>query len=200
MAATKRVVDLTDVKEGGNFRPKQKPEGDYKAKIVKADDHTPKKEGSEPGWVLTIQVEGDARSTYPYYLNPAQNQAWKIGTICRAAGLNIQNKRINFDPNKLVGKYIGLALVDDDYQGKPKSTIDDVFPVAEIQANADEDNIDESSLHSLHLPCENDFPGLVSDDDNDDENEEWALLKDGDHGDEDGNATPGNPDAWIMLG
>lgn len=143
MAATARAVDLSNVKEGGNFRPRRKPEGDYKAKIVKADDHTPKKEGSSPGWVLTLQVEGDARSTYPYYLSPEAKQAWKIGTICRAAGLNVKNARIKFDPNRLVNRYVGIALMDDEYDGKVKSTIDDVFPTSEIQANADEDGIDE---------------------------------------------------------
>ena len=40
MAATARAVDLSDVKEGGGaFKPRRKPEGDYRAKFVKADDH-----------------------------------------------------------------------------------------------------------------------------------------------------------------
>src|SRR6478609_3462016 len=102
MPATKRVVDLSDVKERGNFRPKRKPEGDYRAKIVKADDHQPNDTSKPMGWVLTIQVDGDARSTYPYYLSPDKKQAWKIGTICRAAGIAVGSKRVNFDPNKLV--------------------------------------------------------------------------------------------------
>jgi hypothetical protein len=139
MAATKRVVDLTDVKEGGVFRPRRKPEGDYRAKIVKADDHESKDPSKPMGWVLTIQVEGDARSTYPYYLSPDKKQAWKIGAICRAAGISVKNARINFDPNKLVNKPIGLSLEDDEYEGRPKSTIGEVFPVSEVGANADED-------------------------------------------------------------
>lgn len=139
MAATARAVDLTDVKEGGVFRPKRKPEGDYEAKIVKADDHESKDTSKPLGWVLTIQVKGDARSTYPYYLSPDKKSAWKIGVICRAAGLNVKNARIKFDPNKLVNKSIGVALADDEYEGRPKSTIDDVFPVSEVGPNADGD-------------------------------------------------------------
>jgi hypothetical protein len=137
MAATARAVDLTNVKEGGTFRPRRKPEGDYRAKIVKADDHI--KEGKLPGWVLTVMVEGDARSTYAYYLNPDPKQAWKIGGICRAAGLNVKNVRIKFDPNKLVGKGIGIALEDDEYEGRLKSSIADVFPMSEVGGNADEE-------------------------------------------------------------
>ena len=66
----------------------------------------------------------------------------------------------------------------------------------------DEDNVEEASARSLHIPCEKDFPDLVSDNENDDDNEEWALLKDDDSNtnEEDGSATPGNPDAWIVLG
>jgi hypothetical protein len=137
MAATARAVDLTNVKEGGNFRPRRKPEGDYKAKIVKADDHL--KDGKEPGWVLTIMVHGDARSTYPYYLSSEEKQAWKIRGICIAAGINVKTARIKFDPNRLVGREIGIALEDDEYNGRERSSIADVFTVAEVGANADED-------------------------------------------------------------
>lgn len=164
MAATARAVDLTNVKEGGNFRPRRKPEGDYRAKIVKADDHTPKKDGSLPGWVLTIQVEGDARSTYPYYLNPDPKQAWKIGGICRAAGLNVKNARIRFDPNKLVNKAIGIALEDDEYEGREKSSIADVFTVDEVGGNADED-IPEDDEEVI----EDDEVEIPEDDDEDEE-------------------------------
>jgi hypothetical protein len=139
MAATKRVVDLTNVKEGGgNFRPKRKPEGDYKGKIAKVDDHQPKDTTKPLGWVYTIMVDGDARSTYPYYVNPSPKEAWKIARISEAAGFKITGKRVNFDPNKLVGKPIGILLEDDEYEGKPKSSIGEVFPVSEVGANADE--------------------------------------------------------------
>lgn len=139
MAATARAVDLTNVKEGGAFKPRRKPEGDYRAKIVKADDHQPNDKTKPLGWVLTIQVEGDARSTYPYYLSPEEKQAWKVRTVSAAAGFKLKTARVKFDPNKLVGKTIGISLVDDEYEGRQKSVIDDVFPPSEVGANADED-------------------------------------------------------------
>ena len=64
----------------------------------------------------------------------------------------------------------------------------------------DGENPDETSPRSFHVPRENDFPDLVSDNDNDDDNDDWALLNNKTDGDEDGGATPGNPDAWIVLG
>lgn len=164
MAATAAVVDLSNVKEGGNFRPKHKPEGDYKAKVVKADDHQPKDKTKKQGWVLTIQVEGDARSSYPYYLSPEDNQLWKIGGICRAVGLKVPTGRMKFDPNKLVNRSLGVALEDDEYDGKVKSTIGDVFPVSEVSPNADPEPDDDD----VDLP--DDEPEI--DDDEEEEEEE----------------------------
>lgn len=169
MAATARAVDLTNVKEGGNFRPRRKPEGDYVAKIVKADDHQPKDTSKPMGWVLTIQIEGDARSTYPYYLSPEAKQAWKVGGICRAAGLNVKNARIKFDPNKLVNKTIGVALEDDEYEGRPKSVIADVFPKDEVSPNANE-GTDEEYDDEVDAEIEEELAGDY-DQDSDDEEE-----------------------------
>lgn len=142
MAATARAVDLSDVKEGGGaFKPRRKPEGDYRAKFVKADDHI--KEGKEPGWVMTVMVEGDNRSTYPVYLNPEKKQAWKIAQACRAAGLKVPTGRVRFDPNKLVNKEIGVFLEEGEYDGRPKSAVGEMFPASEVGANADEPDEEE---------------------------------------------------------
>lgn len=160
MAATARAVDLTDVSEGGAFKPRRKPEGDYRAKFVKADDH--KKEGKEPGWVMTVQIEGDARSTYPVYLNPEKKQAWKIAQACRAAGLNVKNARVRFDPNKLVGKSIGVFLEDDEYEGRPKSVVAEMFPASEVGANADEDAPEDEDIDTDEI--EGDYDEDVEED------------------------------------
>lgn len=146
MAATARAVDLTGVSEGGSFKPRRKPEGDYRAKFVKADDHQPNNKDKAMGWVMTVQIDGDARSTYPVYLNPAEKERWKIFQACRAAGFNIQPKRFKFDPNKLVGKAIGVFLEDDEYEGRLKSVIGEMFPVSEVGANADEDAPDDDEV------------------------------------------------------
>lgn len=151
MAATARAVDLTNVKEGGNFRPRRKPEGDYKAKIVKADDHQSNDKTKPMGWVLTIQIEGDARSTYPYYLSPEAKQAWKVRTACVACGLKAPQGRIKFDPNKLVNKSIGVALEDDEYEGRPKSVIADMFPVSEVGPTADEDAPEDDEVEDIDV-------------------------------------------------
>lgn len=161
MAATARTVDLSNVKEGGNFRPRRKPEGDYRGKIVKADDHQPNDKTKPMGWVLTIQVDGDARSTYPYYLSPDTKQAWKIRQVCIAAGINPKLARIKFDPNKLVNKAIGMSLEDDEYEGRPKSVIGELFPASEVGANADEgveDEVEDIDTDEVEVPDDDEVP------------------------------------------
>jgi hypothetical protein len=141
MTATTRRMDFRNVKEAGNFRPRRKPEGEYKAKIVKVDDHTSKSDSE--GWVFTVQIDGDKRSTYPIYVASEAKQAWKARSLAVACGATIGKKIVNFNPNTLVGKTLGVVLTDDEYEGRMKSTIDEWFPVEDLQGRADEDPDDD---------------------------------------------------------
>lgn len=126
-----RTLDFSGVKDGGgSFRPRRRPEGDYYGHIVAVADHE-SKEGNE-GWVFTIKVDGDARASYAYYVNFEKNQLWKSRNLCIAAGIKVPSAKVKLDPTKLVGKAIGLALVDDEYEGRVKSAIDAVFPLDEL--------------------------------------------------------------------
>jgi hypothetical protein len=141
MPATKRKMDFTNVKDGGNFRPKRRPEGDYLAKVVKVEDST-SNAGNEQ-WVFTIMVKGDQRSTYPYYCGIDEKQAWKVRKMFIAAGIQVPKKMVLVDPNKLVGKEVGIVLVDDEYEGRMKSVIDEFIPVDDVTGEGDDDDADE---------------------------------------------------------
>lgn len=161
MVATKKAIDFTNVKERGNFNPKHKPEGDYRMKIVKVEDHVTQGKKVADQWVFTIVLAGDARATYPHYVSWDPAQAWKSRNLCLAAGIPVPKKRIMVDPNKLVGKEIGATLEDDEYEGKMKSVISQVFPVSELTAGdtpedadddtptGDEDEVDELDLEEI---------------------------------------------------
>jgi len=131
MGATAKTLDFTGVPEGGaEFRPRRREEGDYYAHIVKVDDHKAKS-GSDT-WLFTIKVDGDPRSAYPYYVGTDDNQLWKVRALFVACGVPVPSKRVKADPNKLVGKALGLALEDDEYEGRVKSAIVATFPVDDI--------------------------------------------------------------------
>lgn len=165
MAATARNVDLTNA-QGSNFKKKHKPEGDYLARIAKADDHQPNDKTKPLGWVLTVVLVDDQRATYPIYLSPEPKQAWKIAQVCHAAGIKVPKGRIKFDPNRLVNKTIGVALVDDEYEGRMRSSIDDTFPKDEVGPNADE------GVEDVDTDDEEIVDDTIEDDDDDEVDEE----------------------------
>lgn len=142
-------VDFSNVKDRGNFNPKQVAEGDYAAVIVKVEDGESKKD-NEFQYVFTIKLAKFSQNSYPYYCKVVENQLWKLRNIAVAAGLNVPKKRMKFDPNKLTGKKIGVTMADDEFEGKMKSVIDAVFPISELADGAEieddsEDNFDETS-------------------------------------------------------
>lgn len=130
MTATKRAVDMTNVKDQGNFNTKHKAEGDYRATITKVEDADSKQ--GNPQWIFTVELVNDRRATYPYYCGFDEKQLWKIRNLCIAAGMAVPKKRVMIDPNKLVGKEIGISLEDDEYEGKMRSRIAATFPASEV--------------------------------------------------------------------
>ena len=134
--ASAKAVDFSGVKDRGNFNPKHIAEGDYAATVVKVEDSESKKDQSFQ-YVFTIKVDKFSQNSYPYYCKLQENQLWKLRNIAVAAGLNVPKKRMKFDPNKVVGKKIGVTMADDEYDGKVKSVIDAVFPVSELADGAE---------------------------------------------------------------
>lgn len=145
--ASVKTADFSGVKDRGAFNPKHVAEGDYAAVITKVEDGEAKKTGDFQ-YIFTIKLKKFSQSSYPYYCKLQENQLWKLRNLAVAAGLNVPKKRMKFDPNKLVGKTIGVTMEDDEYEGKMKSVIAATFPVSELTEgveveSGDDDNFDE---------------------------------------------------------
>lgn len=139
--ASTAQLDFTNVKEGGNFNKKHQPAGDYRARIKSVVDAQKKDDKDVKMWLWTIEV---GTGTYPYYTTrTAENQLWKIRNLWIAAGINVPKKRVALDPNKLVGKDIGVTLEDEEYEGKMQSSIASTFPTSELDGDAPADAEDE---------------------------------------------------------
>lgn len=155
MGASAKTVDMSTVKERGAFNPKRVAEGDYAAKIVKVEDSKVKESGDFM-YVFTIKLDKYSQYSYPYRCKLEENQLWKLRNILVAAGLNVPKKRMKVDPNKAVGKSIGVTMEDDEYEGRPKSEVNAVFPVSELADgieigtdDADDDDFDEESAPQI---------------------------------------------------
>ncbi len=136
-------LDFTNVRDGGQFNKKRRPEGDYKARITKVEDKESKQ--GKPMWLFTIEVKDKSGTgTYPYYCVLEETQLWKLRAIFGAAGVVIPKKRVRVDRNKLVGKYIGVTLQDTEYNDKIQSEVQWAIPASEVQSDADASDIDDT--------------------------------------------------------
>lgn len=129
-------MDFTNVKDQGNFNPRRMAAGDYRATIAKVEDHTSKGSTKVDNWVFTIIPTVASRNTYPYYCGFEEKFAWKIRNLLLAAGFQVPKRRVAVDPNKLVGKEIGISLDDEEYEGKDKSVVAAVFPAEELTSDS----------------------------------------------------------------
>lgn len=136
-------LDFSGVKDRGAFNPKQVAEGDYAAVITKVEDAEAKGDGGAM-YVFTIKLDKFSQASYPYRCKIQENQLWKLRNIAVAAGLNVPKKRMKFDPNKVVGKRVGVTMEDDEYEGKMKSEVSAVFPLSELADGAEAPDDDTS--------------------------------------------------------
>lgn len=137
--ASKAQLDFTNVKDGSSFNKKHQPPGDYKGQVTKVQDAKSKSDGTKM-WLFTIKA---GAGVYPFYCKLQENQLWKVRNLFVAAGINIPKKRVALDPNKIVGKYIGVTLEDDEYDGKMQSNVASTFPTSELEGIEEEDDDDE---------------------------------------------------------
>ena len=180
--AQKKIIDFSNVKERGNFNPKNIEPGDYVAEITKVEE-TEAKDG-EDMWVFSVVLDEVARATYPYYCKLVDNQYWKVKALFQAAGVNVGQRKVAVDPNKLVGKKIGVAMEDDEYEGRLKSIIAEVFPPEEVTGEVEEDDSDleEDEVEEAPAPKKRTKkaapePEEDDEDEEDDEEEEEPTPK-----------------------
>ena len=141
-----REIDFSNVKDMGEFAPRRVEAGDYLAQIIKVVDAPAKDE--TPMYVFTLKLKSFSQNSYPYYCKLVENQLWKMRNILVAGGLNVPKRRVKVDPSKLVGKWVGVTMEDDEYEDKLKSVIAAIFPASELGegevVGVDEDEVDET--------------------------------------------------------
>jgi hypothetical protein len=128
------VLDFTNVREQSGFNPVHQEEGDYRG-IIK--DVTLDKAKSSENMVVTYAIGDTERpsAVYRYNCVLTEKSLWKLRNLFVAAGKQIPKKKLKLGAdqfNSLIGKEIGMSLVDDEYEGKTRSQIAGVFPASEL--------------------------------------------------------------------
>jgi hypothetical protein len=145
MAAKTVVADFTKTKDGGGqFSKKRMPTGDYLAKVVKVEDAEAKKDKAFQ-YLFTIVLVKTPSASYPYYCKIEENQLWKLRNLLIAAGIPVPKKRLKVDPNRAVGRVIGVSLEEDEYNGREQSTIERIFPAADLTDATDDDDDEDQT-------------------------------------------------------
>lgn len=173
-----RTLDFSNVKESSGINPKHLESGEYAAKIVSVDEMEAK--DGTPMWLFIISPDEHRNATYPYYCKLQENQLWKVRNLFISAGLGklvAGKSKVKINPEKVVGKAVGILLEEDEYEGKMKSVIEAVMPVSDLEdGGVDEDpdiDVDEDDEEVEEAPvAKKRKPAPVVEDDEDDEEEE----------------------------
>lgn len=140
--AARTKVDFSDAGDRGPFNPRYQEAGDYLFKIVAVLD-SPTKETKEPQWIFALQDVENKSAVYPYRCKLDKQNAWKIRNVFEACGISVPQKLMNVDPQKVTGKLIGATLEDNEWKGKVRSQIGDVFSAKEFDAKDSDEDEDE---------------------------------------------------------
>lgn len=166
--ASKRVLDMTNVKDRGPYNPKRMPEGDYLATILSVVEEE-SKNGNDM-WVYAIQLSDNKTCVYPHHCVLDPDSLWKVRNLFMAAGIEVPKKRMNVNPERIVGEEIGISLEDDEYEGREKSVIVNVF-------NADDlDKEEEPEPPKATKKAAKPAPAPVEDDEDDEIEEEEEAV------------------------
>lgn len=135
-------ADFSEASEGGQFNPKNVEEGDYLGK-VKACELGVSKAGNKQ-LVFTIEAPEIRGATYPLYCAIEGKAAWKFRQLLESIGKKVPKAAANIETDNLIGKSVGIELVDDEYDGRMKSVINSVFPAADVNKESDAaDDVDD---------------------------------------------------------
>ncbi|MGE3487466.1 MAG: hypothetical protein AB7L09_22320 [Nitrospira sp.] len=139
------VMDFTDVKEQSGFNPVRQDPGDYRGK-VKSVTAGKSKENNNPMLTYAIQDVNRPSAVYRFQCVLTPNSMWKMRNLIVACGLtNPTGKKLRLDPERLVGRELGMSLDDDEYNGNVRSQIINVFPASELEETevSSEDDVDD---------------------------------------------------------
>jgi hypothetical protein len=153
--AQAQMLDFTNVKERGDFNPVQVEPGEYVMKIVSVVDQ--KSKNDNPMWVFGLQfvkppVPSAARAIYPYHCVLDEKSLWKVRGLCLAAGFQVPKRKMSLDPNRIVGRQVGVVLEEEEYEGRVRSKIVQVLPVSDVMGQSDTDGSDVATDEDYDTP------------------------------------------------
>lgn len=157
MANSVISVNFEGVESGGGFV--RIPEGDYIFEVTKVSQKTGES-SNKPYLLFSLKaVEGPKRGlnkTVAHVCSLGKNALWNLRNLLEAAGKTIPSKAIKIDLDKLAKLRVGGTAVDDEFEGKKKSSISNFFPVSEFVLSDEETPVKKDGKDLEDTPEEDD--------------------------------------------
>lgn len=141
-------VDFSGVKDGGGGV--RVPEDDYHMKIASVKQDISEKSGNA---MLVFQFafvdkKFAKKGTVRDNIVLGEKSLWRLRDLLEAVGVSVPKKTVQLPIKKLVGKELGITLVDGEpYRGRIKSEVGDYLSLEDFQSGGvdddDEDDIDD---------------------------------------------------------
>lgn len=141
------VIDFTNVEEGGFAVPN----GKYVVKVKKIEQKTSAAGAAYFNWELMI-LQGPHKGKKLFHITSLKAAAlFNLRNTLIALGVPVPKGKLKLDLKALIGKIMGVTVVNEQYEGKDRPKIKDTFPVTKegnqyvSAADAYEDPTDEES-------------------------------------------------------
>lgn len=143
------------------------PEGDYLAKIIKAEQKEAKTGSQMIVWTFKI-LEGKYKGKKIKDNSVLVPKAlFRLRNLLEALGVKVPEKTVKINFAKYVGEEIGLTIVDgEEYKNKIRSEVGDFIPADSVDADDDDEDDEDEDDEDLDEDEDDD------DDDEDDEDED----------------------------
>lgn len=131
-------VDFEGVSAGSGV-----PDGTYTVSVEEVSVETSDNSGEDYlSW--KFKVVGGKMSGRSLYDNTSlQPQAlWRLRRVLEALGIEVPDGTMDIDPDELIGLECDVEVANEDYQGKQRSRVVDIFPAGE-GGSSDEDDEEE---------------------------------------------------------
>jgi hypothetical protein len=150
--ARARRIDFREVPKEVRRQATRIPEGDYLCKIIAVEERTSERSGSDYySWKFQVISNGRGDKKHagvPLWLNTSlqKKAAFALRNLIYAASegkKNVAGSVASIDPNKLIGRTIGVTVEDNEYEGRIRSQPADVMPASQLETE-EEDAAEET--------------------------------------------------------
>lgn len=157
------------------------------AKVVLAETFTAKSGNDGIKWAFEV-IDGKYKGAGPFYNNTMlqEESLWAVrGTLqAMKPAVKIPESGMKLDLKKYLGKTVAISVFDDEYEGRMRSAIDDVFNPDLLESGEDEEDedvddeeVDEDEAEEEEDDGEEEEDEVEEEEDEGDEEEEELLTE-----------------------